>query len=48
VRENVLLQMRNVSARSPVLREMIEKGNVGIAGGVYDLETGKVTFLPEK
>jgi carbonic anhydrase len=48
VKENVRLQMKNVTERSPVLREMIEKGNVGIGGGVYDLETGKVTFLPEK
>ena len=48
VRENVLLQMRNVSARSPVLREMIEKGRVGIAGGIYDLESGKVAFVQGK
>jgi carbonic anhydrase len=48
VKENVKLQMKNVAERSPVLKEMIEKGKVGMAGGVYDLETGKVTFLPEK
>jgi carbonic anhydrase len=48
VQENVRLQMKNVSERSPVLKEMIEKGKVGIAGGVYDLETGKVSFLPAK
>ena len=48
VRENVLLQIRNVSARSPVLKEMIEKGKMGIAGGVYDLESGRVAFIPGK
>ena len=48
VQENVRLQMKNVAERSPVLREMIAKGRVGIAGGVYDLETGKVTFLSGK
>ena len=48
VQENVRLQMKNVSEKSPVLKEMIEKGKVGIAGGVYDLKSGKVTFLTEK
>jgi carbonic anhydrase len=48
VKENVRLQMKNVSEKSPVLREMIAKGQVGIGGGVYDLETGKVAFVPGK
>jgi carbonic anhydrase len=48
VQENVRLQVKNVSERSPVLKEMISKGQVGIAGGVYDLKSGKVTFLTEK
>jgi carbonic anhydrase len=48
VTENVRLQMKNVAERSPVLKEMIEKGKVGIGGGVYDLESGKVTFLQER
>jgi carbonic anhydrase len=28
-----------------VLREMLEKGEIGIVGGMYDLSTGEVHFF---
>ncbi len=33
--------------QSPVLREMIDRGEVGLVGGMYSVETGAVTFLDD-
>lgn len=30
------------------IRELLDKGQIALVGGVYDLETGKVCFLEEK
>ncbi|MGE3802540.1 MAG: carbonic anhydrase family protein [Candidatus Kapaibacterium sp.] len=42
---NVHQTMEDISAQSEVIREMVEKGEVKIVGGMYDLSTGKVTWL---
>jgi carbonic anhydrase len=42
---NVRLVMQQIRERSPILREMIDGGQVGIAGGMYDLSTGEVHFF---
>jgi carbonic anhydrase len=44
---NVRLVMRQIRERSPVLREMLDKGQIGLVGGMYDLTTGEVHFYPE-
>jgi carbonic anhydrase len=41
---NVRLVMEEIRRRSPVLREMLDSGQIGLAGGMYDLETGEVRF----
>jgi carbonic anhydrase len=43
-KENVLLAMRQIRERSPVVRDLIESGQVGLVGGMYHLTTGKVKF----
>jgi len=43
-KENVLLAIKNITDNSPLLKEMVEKGEITIVGGMYDVETGKVTF----
>lgn len=43
--ENVRLQMRLITEKSPVIKNLVDKGKVIIVGAVYDLETGKVAFL---
>jgi carbonic anhydrase len=43
--ENVRLTMEKVKKDSPIIKEMIEKGEVVLVGGVYDLETGMVRFF---
>ena len=41
---NVKLVMREIRERSPILSEMLDKGEIGLVGGMYDLSTGKVQF----
>ena len=41
---NVRLVMKEIRERSPILREMLDKGEIGIVGGMYDLSTGRVQF----
>jgi carbonic anhydrase len=43
---NVRLAMQQIRERSPILREMLEQGQVGLVGGMYDLSTGEVHFFP--
>jgi carbonic anhydrase len=42
---NVRLVMQQIRDQSPVLREMIDSGQVGLVGGMYDLSTGEVHFF---
>lgn len=42
--KNVELTIARLKAKSPVLNEMIETGEVGLAGAMYDVASGKVTF----
>jgi carbonic anhydrase len=42
---NVRLVMQQIRERSPVLKEMIDEGQIGLVGGMYDLETGQVKFF---
>jgi carbonic anhydrase len=41
---NVKLQVKELLARSAVLREMVDKGEVKVVGAMLDVETGKVQF----
>jgi carbonic anhydrase len=47
ITENVFEQMKQVVQQSDVLNEMVEKGELSIAGGVYDLASGNVRFLSQ-
>ena len=42
--ENVHRMLKEIPERSPILKEMIEKGQIGIVGGMYNVETGIVEF----
>lgn len=42
VAENVRIQAGLIAESSPVIARMIKKGQLIVAGGVYDLATGKV------
>ncbi len=43
--KNVQVTMENIRRKSPILNEMERDGQLRIAGGVYDMGTGKVSFL---
>ncbi|MDR6844068.1 carbonic anhydrase family protein [Flavobacterium granuli] len=44
-KNNVLQTIETIRAKSPILKEMEEKGEIKIIGGYYDLHTGEITFL---
>lgn len=44
---NVKRTVKAIMERSPILKEMIEKGEVGIIGGMHDITTGTVTFYED-
>jgi carbonic anhydrase len=42
---NVELVIKEIRERSPILRGMLDRGEIGLVGGMYDLSTGKVRFF---
>lgn len=44
---NVKRTVTSIMQRSPILKEMIESGQIGIVGGIHDITTGEVTFYTE-
>jgi len=42
--KNVEIAMLQLKAKSPVLNEMLENVEIGLVGGMYSVETGKVEF----
>lgn len=41
---NVKRNVNSILERSPILKQMIDNGEIGIVGGMHNLETGEVTF----
>lgn len=39
------MTIEDIRKNSPVLKEMEDKGDIRIVGGMYDMDTGKVIFL---
>jgi carbonic anhydrase len=44
---NVKRTVQAIMERSTILKEMIEKGEIGIVGGTHDIATGEVSFYPD-
>ncbi len=44
---NVKRTVKAILERSPILKEMIESGTLGIAGGNYDVSSGEVEFYDD-
>jgi carbonic anhydrase len=44
VEDNAELAARNLLERSPLVKEAVEKGEVALVVGLYDIATGKVKF----
>jgi carbonic anhydrase len=45
---NVRLVMQQIRERSPILREMLDKGQIGLVGGMYDLSTSRIQFYEDQ
>jgi carbonic anhydrase len=43
--KNVLQSMKDIRERSPYLAKSLEEGKVELVGAMYDVATGRVTFL---
>jgi carbonic anhydrase len=44
---NVKRSVKAILERSPILKEMVETGAIGIAGGNYDVTSGEVEFYSD-
>ena len=43
--KNVVLTVERIRERSPILRGMVDKGQIGLVGAMYDVHNGKVSFM---
>ena len=43
--KNVVLTVERIRKRSPILMDMVDKDQIGLVGAMYDVHTGKVTFM---
>lgn len=44
---HVRFALKALREQDPILNDMIDRGLIGLVGGIYDLETGKVTFFKD-
>ncbi len=44
---NVRQAMKEIREKSPTLKEQLDAGSIGLVGAIYDVSTGKVTFLSD-
>ena len=44
---HVRLTLQAIRDQDPILNDLIEHGQIGLVGGIYDLETGRVTFFKD-
>ena len=45
--QNVARMTNEIRQKSPILKEMLEKGEIALVGGMYHVETGVVEFYDE-
>jgi carbonic anhydrase len=44
---NVHLSVKEIREESPILKGMLDSGKIGLVGGMYDIDTGKVVFYAD-
>jgi carbonic anhydrase len=44
---NVRISMKEIREKSPVIKELLDSGKAGLVGAMYDVKSGKVTFLAD-
>lgn len=45
---NVNHSVQSIMERSPIIKELVEKSQIGIVGGMHDISTGEVIFYPNQ
>jgi carbonic anhydrase len=45
---NVNHSVQSIMERSPIIKELVENGQIGIMGGMHDITTGEVIFYPNQ
>ncbi|MGB9273603.1 MAG: carbonic anhydrase [Terrimicrobiaceae bacterium] len=45
IRQNVILNVKKLKAAEPILSKAVQQGKLKVAGGIYSLETGRVTLV---
>ena len=45
VKENVKLNVAELSQSTPIMRRLVAEGKLKVVGGIYDLNTGKVSLV---
>jgi carbonic anhydrase len=43
--QNVKLTVQQITAKSSILKELVDQGKLKVVGGIYNMNTGKVDFL---
>jgi len=43
--KNVRMTIERIRTQSPILKEMLDNGEIGISGAMYDVATGKISFF---
>ncbi len=43
--KNVVLTIERIRQRSRILKDLVDKSQVGLVGAIYDVHNGKVTFM---
>jgi carbonic anhydrase len=44
---NVKRTVKSILERSPILKDMVETGQIGLVGGIHDISTGLVSFYED-
>ena len=45
IKQNVILNVERLKTASPILSEAVQRGILNVAGGIYSLDTGRVTLI---
>jgi carbonic anhydrase len=45
IKQNVVLNVRRLKTAGPILSEAVQRGKLQVAGGIYSLNTGRVTIV---
>ena len=45
IKQNVFLNVRKLKTAGPILSEAVQRGKLQVAGGIYSLDTGRVTLV---